>query len=82
MASFRFPFLAIARELVVQLGVTPFQIKLNGWRYLFASFIIWRTKLQKRMSIAEFLTIYHVAFQRDSTVEFTVRKKLTFIHLA
>lgn len=40
MAGFRFPFPAIARELVVRLGVAPSQIKPNGWRYLFASFII------------------------------------------
>jgi len=58
MAGFRFPFTGIARELLVQLGVAPSQVKPNGWRYLFASFVLWRTKLQKKMSIAEFLTIY------------------------
>jgi hypothetical protein len=82
MAGFRFPFRAIARELVVQLGVAPSQIKSNGWRYLFASFIVWRTEFQKRMSVAEFLTIYCAGFRRDGIVEFTVRKKPTFIHLA
>jgi hypothetical protein len=82
MAGFRFPFTGIARELLVQLGVAPSQVKPNGWRYLFASFVLWRTKLQKKMSIAEFLTIYWAGFWRDSTVEFTVRKKPSFIHLA
>lgn len=82
MAGFRFPFPSIVRELMVQLGVAPSQIKPNGWRYLFASFIIWRIQLQKRMSVAEFFTIYRAGFQRDGTVEFTVCKKLAFIHLA
>jgi hypothetical protein len=45
MAGFRFPFSGIARELLVQLGVAPSQIKPNGWRYLFASFVLWRIKL-------------------------------------
>jgi hypothetical protein len=81
MAGFRFPFTGIARKLLVQLGVAPSQIKPNGWRYMFASFILWRIKLQKRMSVAEFLTIYRAGFRRDGTVEFTVRKKPSFIHL-
>jgi hypothetical protein len=34
------------------------------------------------MSVAEFLTIYRAGFRRDGTVEFTVRKKPSFIHLA
>jgi hypothetical protein len=62
MVGFRFPLLGIAWELLVQLGVAPSQVKLNGWRYLFASFILWRIKLQKRMFIAEFLTIYRADF--------------------
>lgn len=63
MAIFRFPFTGIARELLVQLGVAHSQVKPNGWRYLFASFVLWSTKLQKRMSVAEFLTIYRAGFQ-------------------
>jgi hypothetical protein len=62
MAGFRFPFTGIARELLVQLGVAPSQVKPNGWRYLFASFVLWRTKLQKRMYVAELLTIYRAGF--------------------
>jgi hypothetical protein len=58
MVEFWFPFSGIAEELLVQLGMAPCQVKPNGWRYMFASFILWRIKLQKRMSIAEFLTIY------------------------
>jgi len=46
MAGFRFPFTGIARELLVQLGVAPSQIKPNGWRYPFASFFLWRINLQ------------------------------------
>jgi hypothetical protein len=82
MAEFRFPFTGIAKELLVQLGVAPSQVKPNRWRYLFASFVLWKIKLQKRMSVAEFLTIYRAGFRRNSTVEFTVRKKPSFIHLA
>lgn len=82
MVGFRFPFPGIARELLVWLGVALSQIKLNGWTYLFASFVLWRTKLQKRMTINEFLTIYRAGFRRDGTVEFTVRKKPSIIHLA
>lgn len=40
------------------------------------------TKLQKRMTIDEFFTIYRAGFRRDDTVEFTVRKKPSIIHLA
>jgi len=40
MAEFRFPFTGIARELLVQLRVAPSQVKPNGWRYLFASFVL------------------------------------------
>jgi hypothetical protein len=40
MAGFRFPFSGIARELLVRLEVAPSQVKPNGWRYLFASFIL------------------------------------------
>jgi hypothetical protein len=82
MAGFRFPFPLIAWELLVRLGVAPSQVKPNGWRYLFASFVLKRTKLQKRMTIDEFLTIYQAGFRRDSSVEFTVRKKPSIIHLA
>jgi hypothetical protein len=44
MAGFRFPFPAIAQELVVYLGVAPSQVKPNGWRYLFASFILMKAR--------------------------------------
>jgi hypothetical protein len=82
MAGFRFPLPEIARELLVRLGVAPSQVKPNGWRYLFGSFVLWMTKLQKRMTIDEFLTIYRAGFRRECTVEFTVRKKPSIIHLA
>jgi hypothetical protein len=82
MAGFRFPLPEIARELLVRLGVAPSQVKPNGWRYFFASFVLWRTKLQKRMTIDQFLIIYLAGFRREGTVEFTVRKKQSIIHLA
>jgi hypothetical protein len=82
MAGFRFPLPEIARELLVRLRVAPSQVKSNGWRYLFGSFALWMTKLQKRMTIDEFLTIYRAGFQRDGTVEFTIRKMPSIIHLA
>jgi hypothetical protein len=82
MAGFRFAFTGIAKELLVLLGVAPSQVKLNRWRYLFVSFILWKIKLQKRMSVAEFLTIHRAGFRRDDMVDFIVSKKLSFIHLA
>lgn len=82
MAEFRFPFPRIAQEFLVRLGVAPSQIKPNEWRYLFPSFALWRTKLQKRMTIDEFLTIYRADFRRYGMVEFIVRKKPSIIHLA
>jgi hypothetical protein len=44
----------IAWELVLYLGISPSQIAPNAWRYLFASFILWHTVLEARMTIAEF----------------------------
>jgi hypothetical protein len=55
-----------------------FPFPLIAWELL----VLKRTKLQKRMTIDEFLTIYQAGFRRDSSVEFTVRKKPSIIHLA
>lgn len=82
MGGLWFPFPAIARELVIFLGVAPTQIVLNAWRYLFASFIRWWTVIGARMTIPEFFNIYWPAGKRDGTVEFSVRVKPIFIFLA
>lgn len=39
-AELRLPFLDIARELVLYLGISLSQIIPNAWRYLFASFFL------------------------------------------
>jgi hypothetical protein len=58
MAGLRLPFPDIARELLLYLRVAPSQIFPNSWRYLFASFILWRTVLGTRMSVPQFLNVY------------------------
>jgi hypothetical protein len=45
MAGLRLPFPEIARDFVLFLMVTPSQILSNAWRYLFASYILWRLVL-------------------------------------
>jgi hypothetical protein len=60
LAGLQFPFSDIARELVLYLGVSSSQIAPNAWRYLFASFILWRTVLEAWMTIPEFFNIYMV----------------------
>jgi hypothetical protein len=78
----RLPFPDIAREIVLYLGVSPSQIAPNTWRYLFASFILWRTVLEARMTIPEFFNIYIVNYKREGVVEFTVRENPIFIFLS
>jgi hypothetical protein len=51
MAGLRLPFPDIAREFLLYLKVAPSQIFPNSWRYLFDSFILWRTVIGSRMSI-------------------------------
>jgi len=81
-AGLRLPFPDIAREMVLYLGVSPSQIAPNAWRYLFASFILWRTVLEARMTIPEFFNIYRVNYKREGVVEFTVRENPIFIFLS
>jgi hypothetical protein len=73
LAGLRFPFLDIARELVLYLGVSPSQIAPNAWRYLF-SFILWRTVLEARMTIPEFFNIYRVNYKREVVVSSPSRR--------
>jgi hypothetical protein len=82
LAGLRLPFPDIARELVLYLGVSPSQIVPNAWRYLFASFILWRTVLEARMTIPEFFNVYRVNYKREGVVEFTVRENPIFIFLS
>jgi hypothetical protein len=81
LAGHRLPFPEIARELILYLGVSPSQIAPNAWRYLFASFILWRTVLEAQMTIPEFFNIYRVNYKREGVVEFTIRENPIFIYL-
>jgi hypothetical protein len=82
LAGLRLPFPDIARELVLYLGVSPSQITPNAWIYLFASFILWHTVLEARMTIPEFFNVYRVNYKREGVVEFTVRENPIFIFLS
>jgi hypothetical protein len=81
-ARLQFPFLDVARELVLYLGVSPGQIAPNAWRYFFASFILWHTVLEAWMTIPEFFNVYRVNYKREGVVEFTVRVNPSFIFLS
>jgi hypothetical protein len=72
LARLRFLFPEIAQELVLYLGVSSSLITPNAWRYLLASFILWRTVLEARMTIPEFFNMYRVNYKREGVVEFTV----------
>jgi len=58
MVGLRLPFPDIAQDLLLHLRVAPSQIFPNSWRYLFASFILWRSVVGTRMSIPQFLNVY------------------------
>jgi hypothetical protein len=60
------------------LGVAPTQIVPNAWRYLFDSFILWRTVIG---AFWNFFNIYRPAGKGDKTVEFSVHMKPIFIFL-
>jgi hypothetical protein len=51
MVGLRLPFPEIARDFVLFLMVTLSQILPNAWRYLFASYILWRLVLENEMKI-------------------------------
>jgi len=78
LAGFRLPFPDIARELVLYLEVSSSQIVPNAWRYLFASFILWRMVLEARMTIPEFFNMYRVNYKREGVVEFTIQENPIF----
>jgi hypothetical protein len=82
LVELRFPFPDIAWELVLYLRVASSQIAPNAWRYFFASFILWRTVLEARMTIPEFFNVYWVNYKREGVVEFTIRTNPSFIFLS
>jgi hypothetical protein len=73
MAGLRLPFPEIARDFVLFLMVTPSQILLNAWRYLFASYILWRLVLKKEMKILQFFNIYRSRQIAEGMIELAVR---------
>jgi hypothetical protein len=81
MASLRLPFPKIALHFVLFLMVTLSQIMPNAWRYLFASYILWKMVLKKEMSINQFFNIYCRRQKQDDTVELAVRHPPFFIWL-
>jgi hypothetical protein len=81
MAGLRLPFPDIAREFLLHLKVAPSQIFPNSWRYLFASFILWRTVIGSRMSIPQFLNVYRPSMDAEGVVKLRTRQGPSFIFL-
>jgi hypothetical protein len=81
LAGLRLPFPEIARDLVLFLMVAPSQIMPNAWRYLFASYILWRTVLDREMNILQFFNIYRPRQTSNELIELTVRHPPVFIKL-
>jgi hypothetical protein len=54
MVGLRLPFPEIAQDFMLFLMVAPSQIISNAWRYLFASYILWKTVLRSEMNRAIF----------------------------
>jgi hypothetical protein len=81
LAELRLPFPEIARDFVVFLMVTPSQIMPNAWRYLFASYTLWRLVLKKEMQILQFFNIYRPRQTSEGMIELCVRHPPVFIKL-
>lgn len=81
LAGLRLPFPEIVRDFVLFLMVTPNQIMPNAWRYLFASYILWRLVLKKEMKILQFFIIYRPRQTSEGMVELCVRHPPIFIKL-
>lgn len=59
MAGLRLSFSPLARELLQYLHMGSSQIRPNGWRYFFSSYLQWAIVLgDRRMSINQFFSIY------------------------
>jgi hypothetical protein len=76
LAGLRLPFPEIARDFVLFLMVAPSQIMPNAWRYLFASYILWRLVLKKEMKILQFLNIYRPRQTSEGMIELSFRHPL------
>jgi hypothetical protein len=81
LAGLRLPFSEIARDFVLFLMVAPSQIMPNAWRYLFASYILWRLVLKKEMKILQFFSIYRPRQTSEGMIELCVRHPPIFIKL-
>jgi hypothetical protein len=73
LVGLRLPFPEIARDFVFFLMVAPSQIMPNTWRYLFASYILWRLVLKKEMTILQFFNIYRPRQTSEGMIELCVR---------
>jgi hypothetical protein len=83
-AGLRFPFPKIARELLCYLGVAPFQIAPNGWRFLIACYLLWpELNPGHEMSIEEFLNVYRPfpCKEISGVLSFTARERYQVIGL-
>lgn len=81
LAGLRLPFPEIARDFVLFLMVAPSQIMPNAWRYLFASYILWRLVLKKEMGILQFFNIYRPRQTAEGMIELCVHHPPVFIKL-
>lgn len=81
LAGLRLPFLEITRDFVLFLMVALSQIMPNAWRYLFASYILWRLVLKKEMKIQQFFNIYRPRQTSEGMIELCVRHPPVFIKL-
>jgi hypothetical protein len=81
LAGLQLPFPEIARDFVLFLMVDPSQIMPNAWRYLFASYILWRLVLKKEMKILQFLNIYKPRQTLEGLIKLCVRHPPIFIKL-
>jgi hypothetical protein len=81
MAGLWLPFPEIARDFILFLMATSGQIMPNAWRYLFASFILWRLVLKKEMKILQFLNIYRPRQTLEGMIELSVYHPPIFIKL-
>jgi hypothetical protein len=81
LAGLRLPFPEIARDFVLFLMIAPSQVMPNAWRYLFASYILWRLVLKKEMTIPQFFNIYRPRQTAEGMIELCVRHPPVFIKL-
>lgn len=82
LAGLRFPFLVVVRVLLSSLGLSPYQILPNAWKFFFASDFLWPTFFKgRRMTVLEFLTLYCPLHSRIGLVNFKARGRNHFITL-